>query len=148
MMRILFTLLFFAGTSCYAQFASPPERAVEATPVDVSVPDTAAQRAALQQEVEELDQVLSGKALSRSNRVNALLRRGYAKISQDDKAGAKADYEAVLRLDSAEENAYHNLGLIYAKHKDCNAAKAIAELGLKHCAKKREPLPADCQLYE
>lgn len=150
MMRILFTLLLIACLQpCYAQ---PGKRPVTTDPAVLVVPepDATGNNTAWKEEIAELDQVLKDKTLKKAERVNALLKRGYAKIRQEHKAGAIADYEAALQLDSTEENAYHNLGLIYARHEDCKTATQVAERGLKKCKKKENLylLLANCKNME
>ena len=84
------------------------------------------------------DLALSDKTLSKKDRVNAYLNRGYAKIRIDDKNGAIADYKSAMQLDSTGDNAYHNLGLIYAKNEDCTTAIQIVKKGIKKCRKKED----------
>lgn len=136
MARILFTFLLLATLlPCYAQ--TDKQHLIADSVAAVAVPDPEGDAAA-KDELTELDQLLADRSLDREERLNALLRRGYAKIRMEDKDGAIADYNNALQLDSTEENAYHNLGLIYARHGDCKTAKQIATTGLKKCKKKED----------
>jgi tetratricopeptide (TPR) repeat protein len=136
----LFLLLFLlcGVRKANAQFEATEAAEAGAIPVYDSTRISEPDNSEFQETIKAQDLALSGKTLSKKERVNAYLNRGYAKIRTDDKNGAIADYKAALQLDSTEDNAYHNLGLIYAKNEDCATAIPIVKKGIEKCKKKED----------